>query len=361
MATPVSADRFLAALRAEGLKVVEVGDWKNRNRNHKGPWGPVNGVMLHHTVTGPKVNGVTLCRDGYASLPGPLCHGVIRRDGSVHLVGYGRTNHAGGGDPDVLSAVIRENYGDRPPTPNVGNDDGVDGNAHFIGFECENDGEGEPWPAVQIEAMVRASAAVCRIYDWGAKSAIAHKEWSDDKSDPNGPGFPGMTAMRVRIDERLAHAANWSRTATTTPPKTPAAPATSPSGATTVTAPNMTVLGRLADLTVQPGQELDLYWDAEWSDPLGQHGAGGKTVITNSDYSAVINVISSTGAVDIRPTEEDAAGAKMGAGIFVRASQGGAVPVNGGVNNRLVFTVKNPGTTAVTVGELRLVLFAWPH
>src|SRR5687767_15168011 len=117
MATPLTADRLVAALHAEGVRVVEHPGWRGHHRNHKGPWGPVHGVMIHHTVTGPKVDGVRLCFNGYTELSGPLCHGVIRRDGSVHLVSDGRANHAGGGDPSVLSAVIDERYNDRPPSP----------------------------------------------------------------------------------------------------------------------------------------------------------------------------------------------------------------------------------------------------
>ena len=96
----------MAALKAEGVKVVEVDGWRTRNRNHKGAWGPVNGVMIHHTVTSGTKASVDLCRDGHATLPGPLCLGVIAKDGTVHLVGNGRTNHAGSGDDDVLKAVI---------------------------------------------------------------------------------------------------------------------------------------------------------------------------------------------------------------------------------------------------------------
>jgi hypothetical protein len=98
VASPKTAAEFIAALRAEGLTVKEVGNWRNHNRNHKGPWGPVNGVMIHHTVTTGTNNSVALCRDGHSTLPGPLCHGVIDQEGVVHLVGYGRTNHAGLGD-----------------------------------------------------------------------------------------------------------------------------------------------------------------------------------------------------------------------------------------------------------------------
>ncbi|WKV74715.1 N-acetylmuramoyl-L-alanine amidase [Streptomyces sp. PCS3-D2] len=208
MADPPSADRFLAALRAEGVNVVEVGAWRTHNRNHKGPWGPIHGVMIHHTVSKGSAYTVSLCRDGYAELPGPLCHGVITKDGRVHLVGYGRTNHAGGGDPDTLAAVIAEDYGTRPPVPNVGNADGIDGNRHFYGFECENLGDGnDPWPAPQLDAIERVSAAICRLMGWTAKSVIGHLEWSDDKSDPRGFS---MTGMRDRIAARLRGA--------TTPP-----------------------------------------------------------------------------------------------------------------------------------------------
>lgn len=105
MATPLSAAAFLAALRAEGVKVVETSGWRTHNRNQKGAWGPVNGVMIHHTVTKGTANTVKICRDGYSGLPGPLCHGVIAKDGTVHLVGYGRANHAGSGDGNVLAAA----------------------------------------------------------------------------------------------------------------------------------------------------------------------------------------------------------------------------------------------------------------
>lgn len=199
--TMMSAARFAAILRAEGLTVVEEDGWEDHNRNHKGKWGPLVGVLLHHTVTGPKVDGVRLCYSGYSGLPGPLCHGVIRRNGHVHLVGWGRANHAGGGDADVLAAVEDEKA--TLPKANQGNSDGVDGNRHFVGFECENDGVGEAWPKAQVDAMVKASAAVVRELDRDQRSVLGHLEWSDDKSDPRGPGFPGMAEMRKRVAARL--------------------------------------------------------------------------------------------------------------------------------------------------------------
>ncbi|MGW1000736.1 peptidoglycan recognition protein family protein [Streptomyces sp. NPDC002520] len=219
MATPLSASAFLAALRAEGVRIVEVGDWPHHNRNAKGSWGPVNGVMIHHTVTKGTANTVAICRDGYTSLPGPLCHGVIDKQGIVHLVGYGRANHAGLGDPDVLAAVVAERA---LPADNQAT---VDGNPHFYGFECENLGDGrDPWPAVQVEAIVRTAAALCRAHGWGKTgdtSVIGHKEWQPGKVDPAGPGV-SMPDIRKRVVERLKHAASWSPAAPKPPTPAPA-------------------------------------------------------------------------------------------------------------------------------------------
>ncbi|MER7696156.1 peptidoglycan-binding protein [Streptomyces sp. NPDC096095] len=195
MATPLSADRLLKALRAEGLTVVEHRSWRTHNRNHKGAWGPTHGVMIHHTVTSGTEHSVELCYNGYAALPGPLCHGVIAKDGTVHLVGNGRANHAGAGDDDVLRAVIAERG---LPSDNEAN---TDGNRHFYGFECVNLGDGkDPWPAAQLDAIERASAAVCRAHGWDQRSVIGHLEWQPGKIDPRG--FT-MDSMRGRIAKRL--------------------------------------------------------------------------------------------------------------------------------------------------------------
>ncbi|MFF0736917.1 N-acetylmuramoyl-L-alanine amidase [Streptomyces chartreusis] len=200
MATPLTAAVFLDSLRDEGVSIVEVGTWETHNRNSKGPWGPVNGVMIHHTVTKGTANTVELCRKGHSTLPGPLCHGVIAKDGKVHLVGYGRANHAGLGDPDVLAAVIAER---QPPADNEAT---VDGNRHFYGFECENLGDGkDPWPAAQIEAIVRVITALCRRHDWSARSAIRHLDWQPGKVDPRGPGMDWDDIL-TRVAARLAGA-----------------------------------------------------------------------------------------------------------------------------------------------------------
>ncbi|MET9923409.1 MULTISPECIES: N-acetylmuramoyl-L-alanine amidase [unclassified Streptomyces] len=225
MADPLSAAAFLAALRAEGVRVVETTGWRTHNRNSKGAWGPVHGVMIHHTVTRGTASTVALCRNGHSALPGPLCHGVIAKDGTVHLVGYGRANHAGSGDDDVLRAVIAERA---LPADNEAN---TDGNRHFYGFECENLGDGkDPWPAAQREAIVRASAAVLRAHRWGkdgTTSVIGHAEWQPGKIDPRGISG-GMDGIRKDVATRLKHPAGWSPSAPKPPTTTPKPPAPKP-------------------------------------------------------------------------------------------------------------------------------------
>lgn len=206
MATPLTASKALAQFKKFKLDVVETDGWRDRNRNHKGKWGPANGVMLHHTVTRGTAASLRVLTEGYAGLPGPLCHAMIDKDGTFYLIGWGRANHAGLGDSRVLDAVARE-----VAIPGARNSD-TDGNPRFYGFECVNMGDGkDPWPEAQVDAMCRASAALCAAHGWGAGSVIGHLEWQPGKIDPRGLSMPWM---RDRISGLITSGA-------TPPPKKP--------------------------------------------------------------------------------------------------------------------------------------------
>ncbi|CAL9537980.1 peptidoglycan-binding protein [Streptomyces sp. MS2A] len=304
MATPLSADRLLAALRAEGVDVVEHGSWRTHNRNHKGAWGPVHGVMIHHTVSSGTESSVALCYNGHSALPGPLCHGVVDKAGTVHLVGNGRANHAGGGDPDVLDRVIAEDYGDRPPAPreHEGSAGAVDGNARFYGFECVNLGDGEdPWPAAQLDAIERVSAAICRAHGWSARSVVGHLEWSDWKVDPRGFTMP---SLRDRVAARLgspASGAGKGGTSQTRPSGGPAAPRHQPfpgagffTGRTS--SPVITAMGRrlvaegCSEYAVGPGPrwtDADRRSYAAWQRKLGFRGADADGIPGRTSWNAL--------------------------------------------------------------------------
>lgn len=203
MATPLSDDRMLSALKAEGVRVYGYKSWRSHNRNHKGAWGGVNGVMIHHTVSRHDDSSVALCYNGHATLPGPLCHAVGRNDGRVALVSNGRANHAGSGDPDVLRAVINESKS----LPNA-NSASTDGNSRFYGIEIVNMGDGrDTYTAAQYDQAVRWAAAICRAHGWSAESVIGHKEWQPGKIDPRGPveggGDFSMDRFRADVQRRL--------------------------------------------------------------------------------------------------------------------------------------------------------------
>jgi hypothetical protein len=156
--------------------------WYNHNRNSKGKWGEVYGSMNHHTGGDDNKAGADVLWNGYAALPGPLCHGGIKQDGRVLLNGWGRTNHAGLGDDDILDLVISEDY-KALPRPNEANSDG---NRRFYGWEWMYDGLSDPiekYPKLYRTA-VRLNAAICTFHKWTAKSCIGHGNWQPGKWDP---------------------------------------------------------------------------------------------------------------------------------------------------------------------------------
>ncbi|MER5875433.1 N-acetylmuramoyl-L-alanine amidase [Streptomyces sp. NPDC001910] len=209
----MTATQVVAQLKKWGLKYVEIPGWATHNRNSRGAWGPVNGFIWHHTGadvsnTSAKSYAGSTLYNGLSDLPGPLCHFSIGADGTVYLVGWGRANHAGGGDPATLQHVIDEDYtGQLHPTR--GNSNGVDGNAHFYGVEIQYSGGHEMSPA-QYAAARRLSAALLDFHGWTERSVIAHGEWSSDKWDPGyAPGkIMAMPGVRADVKATLAAGPN---------------------------------------------------------------------------------------------------------------------------------------------------------
>lgn len=212
MAEPMTAAQLLAALEAEGLTVKEHAGWKTHQRDSATgkPFGPVHGIVMHHTAG---LKDLELIYNGRSDLPGPLAHAFIDKAGVVTMTSAGRANHAGGGDRDVYNAVVTESYVTKPPAPKQhdGSAGAMDGNDPFYGFECENLGDGkDKWPPAQYVAMVKAATAICRHYQWSAKSVIGHLEWSDWKDDPRG--FT-MATFRADVHNCLAvRPKDWPKT-----------------------------------------------------------------------------------------------------------------------------------------------------
>lgn len=200
MATPMTSSQIIAYLKKWGVPYKTTTGWTKHNRNHKGPWGPVNGFMWHHTGSSSSTSDqVNLLRKGYGTLPGPLCHFGIATDGTCYLIGWGRANHAGRGDADVLNAVIAEKT--KFPTDNQAN---TDGNTRFYGAEFMYSGS-KPMTDEQYETGILLSCAILDFHGWNENSVLGHGQWQPGKWDPGyAPGkMMDMEMVQEDIAERL--------------------------------------------------------------------------------------------------------------------------------------------------------------
>lgn len=167
-------------LLGAGLKVAQTPDWQSRGR---GPMGAVRGVMCHHTATSARGNmpSLGLLINGRSDLPGPLAQLGLGRDGCFYAVAAGRANHAGRGSWEGITT----------------------GNSSFIGIEAENDGVGEPWPAVQLDAYQRGVAAILARLGAGANMCCAHREYALPHGRKTDPDFD-MPGFRSEVEAYLA-------------------------------------------------------------------------------------------------------------------------------------------------------------
>ncbi|MGW1324780.1 peptidoglycan recognition protein family protein [Streptomyces antibioticus] len=230
MATPLTADRLIAILKAEGVRVSEYSGWRTRERDDETgkPFGPVHMILNHHTGGRDALD--TVAKNGVPGLPPPLAQIYLARTGVAWMCSKGRANHAGLMARNAYDSFLNESSTHPAPSKSSGT---VDGNDLSYGIETENRGDGaDIYPRVQYDAWVRINAAFCREYRWTAESCGCHKETSvEGKPDPRGPvegyGTRGrfeFTPAQFRKDvaERLRHAASWSPPTTTSPTPAPA-------------------------------------------------------------------------------------------------------------------------------------------
>ena len=168
------------ALKEAGLHVRLVDNWETRGR---GDVGRIEGVICHHTAVastkpmptlGSLING-RKAEPGLSAVAGPLAQLGLGREGHFYVIAAGRCNHAGEGRWQGFT----------------------NGNANFIGIEAENDGKGEPWPPVQIEAYWRGVAAILMHEGLDASRCAGHKEYAPTRK-PHDPNLD-MNAFRINV------------------------------------------------------------------------------------------------------------------------------------------------------------------
>ncbi|WP_405759417.1 N-acetylmuramoyl-L-alanine amidase [Streptomyces sp. NBC_01420] len=272
MANPMTPAQWRAALKAEGVPFTELDGWTARGRDAATGkiFGPVNGVLNHHTAGRDSLRAIAY--DGQnGTLPPPLAHAYLPKSGRLVLVADGRANHAGLAALNSFNAILAEKAIPKPSKASGT----VDGNDRLYGIETENLGDGnDTYTRAQYDTWVRFNAAICRHHGWTAGSAAGHLETSvEGKIDPRGPvegyGKRGrfaltMKQLRADIDERLAHPASWSPAQST------------PQQEVTLTGPSYINLGLTHGYQLAPGSWDEIGFTEEWSDELGQHSTSGE-------------------------------------------------------------------------------------
>jgi LysM repeat protein len=158
-------------LRAVGITVVETGPckgWQTRARSSGGFASAPLGVQWHHTAskTNPE-NDVSWQTTG--SDDAPIGNATIMRDGSIWMVAAGAANTAGKGGPITFS---------RGTVPQDS------GNTRTWAFEVANNGVGEAWPQVQIDAYFKASNEMNRRFGNKPEDLMTHAGYCQ----PSCPG-----------------------------------------------------------------------------------------------------------------------------------------------------------------------------
>lgn len=153
-------------LRAFGVDVYEAEG--ARERGH-GDFGAIKWVLWHHTGNRNETErGIT----NHPSL-GLAANILIFPNGRTCITGFGVAWHGGKGIyPGIPEDAI---------------------NQISIGIECAHSGvHGDPWPAVQMEAMLRVGAAIEWFLQLPPDREIAHKEWAgrDNPLGINKQGKP---------------------------------------------------------------------------------------------------------------------------------------------------------------------------
>lgn len=204
MGNPLSNDgmsKVIGRIRAAGVTVIEKPYWRTNNRNHKGAWGPVNGVMVHHTASLSDSSAYAdwIFTEGRSDVPGPLCHFFIGRSGQVYIGSNGRANHAGKGMSWVRDRVRAGLTADTPEMSPGGSGD-VDFNQSFYGIECAGTGGRPDFTDAEYHAMTVTVGELLRALGFGP-DVIGHSEATTSK--PNDPNYD-MRQIRRDVAQYMA-------------------------------------------------------------------------------------------------------------------------------------------------------------
>lgn len=218
MATDITAADLIAAFKKRGVKYrfyKDYEDFKTHNRNHAGAntsatpggFGPIEGVTWHnYGSSGRDIDQLAYLYRGdgpTSGKPGPLCLGGIIDDGTVVLMGWGTATHSGPGDPKVrklAQANSMPQNGEIKPTTMGTMPGTVPVNPFYLGFEMCHGPEGPT--AACLASLILATAAIMEMLGgipkgYSGGSVVMHREWTYNRSDPQGVPKDGVARSKV--------------------------------------------------------------------------------------------------------------------------------------------------------------------
>ena len=192
--------------RGAGLTVDEYPGWQTRSRS-SGGYDKLLAIQVHHTASSTSPAN-DMAYQWKNSGDRPIGAIYLARDGRVTVGAAGATNTSGKGGPmSTPGGTIPLN----------------DANRYVLSIEAANNGVGETWPDVQLDAYRRLVRALADRYGLPiARGAVhAHHEWTTRKIDPAGSSPYATGSSKWNMDAFRADVA-----ALGTPPPPPTRPPT---------------------------------------------------------------------------------------------------------------------------------------
>lgn len=202
------------ALRAAGLSVHVVPEW--RTNGHDGQLVLENpyGLLLHHTADNIGLKAVWCegCPDVRPDVPEPRAHLWLPRSSAavgydVAVVTAGRAYQAGTNSSvvheDIRAGRVSAATADAAAR---GLEDDMNGNPHLLGLEVENLGDGQPLTEEQLRDLPRICAAVLRLFGWSVGHLAHHRQVTRRKPDMAWRGdIWSMTDAVLRGDDDVSY------------------------------------------------------------------------------------------------------------------------------------------------------------
>jgi N-acetylmuramoyl-L-alanine amidase len=150
-------------LRDAGLTVVETAGWETRSRSSGGFASAPLGIQWHHTAGNMNLDSnIHWMTEGCPDAP--VGNMLLWPDGVCHMIAAGAANTAGKGGPITFS---------RGTVP-------LDsGNTTTWAIEAANNGVGQTWPQVQIDAYFAVSNELNRRFGNVAEDLFTHAGYTD--------------------------------------------------------------------------------------------------------------------------------------------------------------------------------------